>query len=253
MGSVAPPPPLENGEPLFPVGYTSLAQLVSGTPSASSLYDNPIWSSGAMPTSGLFVSNMASQIPVPTAVSSIPVQPTVTVGAINVPISSSGPPLSGLYVPPPIHPHGGQQPSPPYVPPISSGAYVSATQTHATKASQNVGSVPYPGGSSIPSGSSQISYQQPLSAQIPYQQLYPPYGSPQPQNPPFTQQAGPKCSLVQIPHLGHLVKFNLELISTRLELSEFHKELFNNSSLMYSNVGNGSPRGNFGVKSPSFV
>lgn len=104
MGSVAPPPPVENSGPIFPPGYTSLAQLVSGTPSVSSLYHNPIWSSGAMPTSSPFVSNATSQIPVPTAVLSVHVQPTIAIGAINVPISSQGPLLSGQYVPPPIPP-----------------------------------------------------------------------------------------------------------------------------------------------------
>jgi len=95
VGSVLPPPPPEISGPIFPPGYTSLAQLVSCTPSVSSLYHNPILSSGTRPTLGLFVSNVASQIPVPTKVLLVPVQLTVTVGEINVPISSQGPPLSG--------------------------------------------------------------------------------------------------------------------------------------------------------------
>lgn len=118
VGSVAPPPPLQSSEPLSPASYTSLAQLVSGTPSVSSLYHNPIWSSSAMPTSGPFVSNVATQIPISTTVVSVPVQLTFTVGVINVPISSLGPPLSGQYVSPPIPSHGGKQPPPPYVPPF---------------------------------------------------------------------------------------------------------------------------------------
>lgn len=159
VGSVAPPPPPESSGPIFPPGYTSLAQMVSGTSSVSSLYQNSIWSSSTMPTSGLFISNVASQIPIPTTVLSLPVQPTVTVGETNVPISSQGAPLSGQYVPPPIPSYGGKQTPPPYVPPVSGGPYVSAPQTHAIRASQNVSSVPYPSGSSIPSGSGQISYQ----------------------------------------------------------------------------------------------
>jgi len=50
----------EYSETLFPHGHTSLGQLVSGTLSASSLYHNPIWSLGAMPTSGSFVHNPTS-------------------------------------------------------------------------------------------------------------------------------------------------------------------------------------------------
>lgn len=107
VGSVVPPPPLESNQPLFPAGYTSLAQLVLGTPSASSLYHNPIWSSSAMPTSSPFISSVAYQIPILATVSSVHVQPIVTVEEINVPISSLGPPLSGKYVPPPIPRHGG--------------------------------------------------------------------------------------------------------------------------------------------------
>jgi len=41
--------------------YVSLAQLVSGTPSASSLYHNLVWVSGAMPATGSFIENSTSQ------------------------------------------------------------------------------------------------------------------------------------------------------------------------------------------------
>lgn len=174
-----PPPPPERSEPLFPPGYTSLAQLVSAIPSEYSLYHNSIWSSDAMPTFGLFVSSVASQIPIHTTVISVPIQPKVMVRTVNVPMDSLDHPLSVKYVPPPIPLHWGQHPPPPYVPPISGGTYVSGSQTHATRVSQNVGSVPYPSGSSIPSGSGKILYQQPLLAQICYQQLYAPYGSQQ--------------------------------------------------------------------------
>lgn len=61
----------------MPHGYTSLAQLVSDTPSAFSLYHNSIWSSGAMHTSGPFVQNLTSQPIVDTAVTSVPVEPTI--------------------------------------------------------------------------------------------------------------------------------------------------------------------------------
>jgi len=109
-----------------------------------------------MPTSGLFVSSTTSQIPVQTIVSSVPVQLIVTVGTINVPIGSAGHPLIGQYVPPPIPSDGGKQPHPPYVPLVSGLTYVSGSQTHATKVNQNVGSVPDPSGSSIPSRLGQI-------------------------------------------------------------------------------------------------
>lgn len=45
----------------FPPNYVSLAQLVSGTPSASSLYHNPVWASGAMLTTCPFIANLTSQ------------------------------------------------------------------------------------------------------------------------------------------------------------------------------------------------
>ena len=51
----------ETSGPMLPHGYTTLAQLVLSTPSASSLYQNPTWSSNAMPTLGLFIPNMTSQ------------------------------------------------------------------------------------------------------------------------------------------------------------------------------------------------
>jgi len=55
------------------LNYVSLAQLASSTPSASSLYHNPIWASGAMPTIGPFIENPTSQ----QAVTSVLVQSTV--------------------------------------------------------------------------------------------------------------------------------------------------------------------------------
>lgn len=51
----------EFSDPLLSHGYTFLAQLVLGAPSALSLYQNPIWSSGTMPTSCLFIQNMTSR------------------------------------------------------------------------------------------------------------------------------------------------------------------------------------------------
>lgn len=94
----------------LPPNYVSLAQLVLGTPSASSLYHNPVWVSSAMHTSGLFVVNMTSQ----QAVTSIPVQPIILntlvssipvtrqaqpVVSKNVSVSSSIPLVSGQVVP----------------------------------------------------------------------------------------------------------------------------------------------------------
>ena len=159
MGS-GPTPPPESSEPLFMLGYTSLVHLVLGTLSTSSLYHQLIWSFGITPTTGMFVSTMDFQIPVQIAVSSIPIQTTITVGTINVRIGSSTPlstskvvtppTLSWKYLPNPIPLHGGKPP-PPYVPHVSGGTYVSVSQTHVMGASQTLGS--------IPSGCGQIHYQ----------------------------------------------------------------------------------------------
>ena len=45
----------------LPPNYVPLAQLVLGTPSASSLYHNPVWASGTMPTLGPFDAKTTSQ------------------------------------------------------------------------------------------------------------------------------------------------------------------------------------------------
>lgn len=66
-------PPVYSG-PLLPHDYTTLAQLVSETPSASSFYQNPIWSSNAMPTSSSFIPNMTSHFPVQTVITSVMIQ-----------------------------------------------------------------------------------------------------------------------------------------------------------------------------------
>ena len=41
--------------------YVTLAQLISGTPSASSLYHNHVWASSTVPTIGSFIVNLTSQ------------------------------------------------------------------------------------------------------------------------------------------------------------------------------------------------
>jgi len=132
--------------------HTSLGHLVSGTPSAYSLYHHLIWSSGITTTSGPFVSNIDSKIPVQTIASLVPLQPTVMVGTISVLIGTSTPlltstiitppPLTGKYVPTPIPLHGGKPPSP-YVPPLFGGAYMSGSQTHIIRESQTIGTIPY--------------------------------------------------------------------------------------------------------------
>lgn len=54
--------PFSNGIPAsLPPNYVSLRHLVLGTPSASSLYDNPVWALGFRPTSGLFIMNTSFQ------------------------------------------------------------------------------------------------------------------------------------------------------------------------------------------------
>lgn len=152
------PPLLETSEPLFPPIYTYFAHSGSVSPSASSFYHNPLWSSSAMPTSSPFFSSATYKIPIQNVASSVLVQLTITIGTNNVPIISLSHPLSDQLVPPPTPPHGGQQPYPLYAPFISSGNYVSGSQTNVTRVNQNVGSVPYPSGSCIPSGSCQILY-----------------------------------------------------------------------------------------------
>lgn len=179
VGSVVPPPPPESNGPIFPPSYTSWDQLVLSTPSASSLYHRSVCFKRGLPqscTNCSFVSSYTNNS---------------HDWGNQCPKCSQDPPLSGKYMPPPIPLSGRQHPPLPYVPPVSSGPYVSAPQNHATEVSQNVGSVPYPSGSSIPFGLGQIPYQQPFSAQIPYQKSYLPYGAQQPHNPPFTQQERP--------------------------------------------------------------
>lgn len=61
----------------LPPNYVTLAQLVSGTLSASSLYHNSFWASGAMPTMGPFIPNPTPQGMLISTVTSVPVQPTV--------------------------------------------------------------------------------------------------------------------------------------------------------------------------------
>lgn len=60
----------------FPPNYVTLAQLVSGTPSASSLCHNPVWDSGDMPATGSFILDLTAQQTLIPAVTSILVQPT---------------------------------------------------------------------------------------------------------------------------------------------------------------------------------
>lgn len=45
----------------FPTNYVTLGKLISGTPTPSSLYHNPVWASDAMPTIGPFIQNPTSQ------------------------------------------------------------------------------------------------------------------------------------------------------------------------------------------------
>lgn len=77
VGRVPSQPPPENSGPMLPHGYTTLAQLVLGNPSDSSLYKNPIWSSNSMATFGRFILNMTSHIHVQTIVTSVLIQLTI--------------------------------------------------------------------------------------------------------------------------------------------------------------------------------
>ena len=77
VGRVPSQPPAYNSGPMLPHGYTTLAQLVSINPSASSLYQNPILSSNAMPISGSFIPNVTSQIPMQIVFASVLIQPMI--------------------------------------------------------------------------------------------------------------------------------------------------------------------------------
>ena len=91
----------ETSGPMFPISYTTLA---------SYLYQNPIWSSNSMPTSGPFIPNVTSRTSVQTVVMSVPIQPMIPSQPISsfqptlpvqltisdqVSVSSSTPPSSG--------------------------------------------------------------------------------------------------------------------------------------------------------------
>lgn len=114
MGRVSSQTLAKKSGPMLPHSYTTLAQLVSGTPSASSLYENPIWSSNSMPTSSLFIPNMTSKIQI--VITSVPIQLTIPLQPLlsfqpsilvqptvsfHASVSSSVPLLSGKNVPPP--------------------------------------------------------------------------------------------------------------------------------------------------------
>lgn len=84
----------------LPPSYTSLENLVSEEFRATSLFHHPIWSSSVTPTSGSFVSNVAT-------VSQPSTQHVVYVGQMSVALGLSSPsslstitdvpPLSGKY------------------------------------------------------------------------------------------------------------------------------------------------------------
>lgn len=127
--------PFSEGIPAsFPPNYVSLGHLVSSTPSASSLYHNPIWALGIRPMSGPFVMNTTSQH----AVTSVIVKPTITNTLVSsIPITheslltvskivlviSSIPLVSGQIMPP----LGGQNLN---VSMVSGATNVSCSQAH---------------------------------------------------------------------------------------------------------------------------
>ena len=67
----------ETSGPMLSPGYTTLARLVSGTPSASPWHQNPIWSSNSMPNFGWFISNKTYQISAQTPFTLVLVQPVI--------------------------------------------------------------------------------------------------------------------------------------------------------------------------------
>jgi len=184
--------------PELPWNYVDLAQLVLSIPSASSLYNNPIWLSSTITTLGLFIKNTTSQPIVHYSVTSIPVQSTILNPLVSsvqvthpiqlmvsrhVSVSSSIPLGTGQAVPSP----GGKSPS---VSMMFGTTNVSGSKTHMVGMNQpSSGAIPNPaspaGLSNVeyqqknlvdPSGSSNIQYHQPNVAQIQYQPPYVPYG-----------------------------------------------------------------------------
>ena len=147
----------ETSGPMFLHGYTTLAQLASGTPSASPLYKNPICSYNDMPTVGFFIQNTASRLIVQNAVTSILVQLTIPSQPVSsfqstvsgqVLVSSSIPPSSRQIVPPP-----GEQDL--NIPLMLGETSVSGLQTHMIGMNQPLyGIIPNPVG---PSRSGSIS------------------------------------------------------------------------------------------------
>lgn len=61
----------------FSPNYVTSAQLVSGTPSTSSLYHNHVWAFCTMPITVMFIQNLTFQQTVISIVTSVPVQPTI--------------------------------------------------------------------------------------------------------------------------------------------------------------------------------
>jgi len=179
VGRVPSQLPLEKNGPMLPHGYTTLAKLVLGTPNASYLYQNPIQSSNAMPTSGPCIPSMTSQIPVKTIVTSVLIQPTIPSQpllsfqpsilvqskiSVYTPVSSSVPPSSGKNVPPS---HSQPRVKNQNFPLVSSGTHVSGTQPHMVGVNQpNPSGTPNP---IDPYGVGNIQYQQPYITHIPLQ------------------------------------------------------------------------------------
>jgi len=146
----------------LPPNYVSLAQMVSGTPSASSLYHNPVLESGAMPTTGFFITNLTSQ----QAFTSVPVEPTIPNPLVSsIPVTVwfnkwsrrmslsvlQSPPVSGQV----LSSSGGQNLS---VSMVSAATNVSSSQAHMVGMNQpSFGIIQNPTG---PARSSNVQYQQ---------------------------------------------------------------------------------------------
>lgn len=125
MGPSTPPP--YSSMPLVLSGYNSLSDAFSYDFGTSSLFQNPIYSSGVAPTTSSFVPNMS-------VTTQTPSQPTMLISETHVPLNLSTPPIVATVTAVPNVSEQHTNPSAPmsrgkYSPPYTSVFLVEATHT----------------------------------------------------------------------------------------------------------------------------